>query len=73
MNLDELRARVGLMTREQQLELMVKAGIRLRKALEDDKKRCNGAPMDAYLCPVSVIQEYDDIFSILSEGKGKSS
>ena len=69
MDIEELKKKIPTMTREQKLEVMAKAGVMLRKELEDDFERSGKVEFRARLCKIEIIKQYDAIMDAL---KGKS-
>lgn len=69
IDLEKLRAEVQIATREQRLEIFAKAGMMLRKSLEEDQKACGETKMRAYMCSAEVIEDYDTILAVLKTVK----
>ena len=65
IDIDKLRQEAVNLSREQKTEILAKAGLALRKALEDDKKAFAEQKMKAHLCPIEVMDEYDAILKAL--------
>lgn len=67
IDIDRLRIEGPLLSREQKIEILAKAGIALRKILADDQKKTEGLNLKSYMCPIGALEEYDEIFKILKE------
>ena len=62
---------VGSLTREQKLEIMVKAGLMLRKELRKSQEAFGEVKMRAYLCPIEAIEQFDKVLEAISKTDSK--